>query len=82
VRVYGLELRNFRGFEEASIEPHGHVVLVGEQGGGRSELLDEVFRQEREAELRSEVAPPSLSSQSLERPKRARRVSRFDCRAG
>jgi putative ATP-dependent endonuclease of OLD family len=44
VRVYRLELRHFRGFEEASIEPHGHVVLVGEPGGGRSDVVDGLAR--------------------------------------
>jgi len=46
MRVCRLEIRNFRGFNSAQILPAGHVLLSGEPGAGRSdviEALDRVF---------------------------------------
>jgi putative ATP-dependent endonuclease of the OLD family len=39
VRVLRCTVANFRGFERTEIVPRGHVLLVGEPRGGRSDLL-------------------------------------------
>jgi putative ATP-dependent endonuclease of the OLD family len=39
VRVLRCTVANFRGFESTEIVPRGHVLLVGEPRGGRSDLL-------------------------------------------
>jgi hypothetical protein len=39
-----LDLRRFRGFEEARVEPGDHVVLIGEPGGGRSDVVEGLGR--------------------------------------
>ena len=44
MRVYRLDIRRFRGFEAASIVPTGHVVLVGEPGAGRSDVIEGLER--------------------------------------
>jgi putative ATP-dependent endonuclease of the OLD family len=39
-----LTVRRFRGFEAATIVPGGHIVLVGEPGAGRSDLIEALDR--------------------------------------
>ena len=39
-----IEFRHFRGFEAATIRPSGHVVLVGEQRAGRSDVVEGLTR--------------------------------------
>jgi hypothetical protein len=42
--AYGPEIR---GFEAATIVPAGHIVLVGEPGAGRSDLIEALGRATR-----------------------------------
>jgi putative ATP-dependent endonuclease of OLD family len=44
VRILKLEIRHFRGFEAATIVPGGHVVLAGEPGAGRSDVVEALDR--------------------------------------
>jgi len=44
LRILRVDLRHFRGFEAITILPAGHVVLVGEPGAGRSDLIDGLER--------------------------------------
>src|SRR4051812_10972863 len=44
VRIYRIELRHFRGFEELAIAANEHVVIMGEPGSGRSDLIDALDR--------------------------------------
>ena len=37
--IQELVIRNFRGFSEIPIKPNGNVVLMGEPGAGRSDLI-------------------------------------------
>jgi len=39
-----ISIRNFRGFLELDLKPQGHVLLMGEPGSGRSDLLDGIAR--------------------------------------
>lgn len=39
-----LDLRNFRGFKAQTIVPSGHVLLVGEPGAGRSDIMNALER--------------------------------------
>jgi recombinational DNA repair ATPase RecF len=38
--VHVVTIRRFRGFEAATIVPAGRIVLVGEPGAGRSDLIE------------------------------------------
>jgi hypothetical protein len=44
MRVLKAEYRRFRGFDSATITPIGHVVLVGEPGAGRSDVIEGLER--------------------------------------
>lgn len=44
MRVIRLELRHFRGFRSAVIHPAGHVVLMGEPGSGRTDVIEALSR--------------------------------------
>jgi putative ATP-dependent endonuclease of the OLD family len=44
MEVRRLCIRGFRGFEAATIVPAGHVVLVGEPGAGRSDVVEALIR--------------------------------------
>jgi energy-coupling factor transporter ATP-binding protein EcfA2 len=44
MKVYSLRIANFRGFELLEIKPRGHVLLVGEPGAGRSDLVEALWR--------------------------------------
>ena len=44
MRVLRLEIRHFRGFEEVSVLPRGHALVVGEPRAGRSDLLTALTR--------------------------------------
>lgn len=44
MRILRVDLRRFRGFEAATVLPAGHVVLVGEPGGGRTDLIEGLER--------------------------------------
>jgi putative ATP-dependent endonuclease of OLD family len=39
-----VEIRNFRGFKQASIKPAGHIVLMGEPRAGRSDVVEGLVR--------------------------------------
>jgi putative ATP-dependent endonuclease of the OLD family len=44
VRVYRLELHRFRGFDATTIVPVNHVLLSGEPGAGRSNIIEALDR--------------------------------------
>ena len=44
MRVHKLDVRRFRGFEAITIVPAGHVLLVGEPGAGRSDVIEALGR--------------------------------------
>lgn len=44
MRVLRLDIKRFRGFEDVSFAPRGHVVLVGEPGAGRSDVVSALTR--------------------------------------
>jgi putative ATP-dependent endonuclease of the OLD family len=44
MRMRKLEIHRFRGLEQATIVPAGHVVLVGEPGAGRSDVIEALNR--------------------------------------
>jgi len=44
VRILRVDLRHFRGFDVATILPAQHVVVVGEPGAGRSDLIEGLER--------------------------------------
>ena len=39
-----LRISNFRGFERLEIKPQGHVLIVGEPGAGRSDVIEAIWR--------------------------------------
>ena len=39
-----LSIRNFRGFSDIPLKPSGNVVLMGEPGAGRSDLINAISR--------------------------------------
>lgn len=44
MKIRLVEIRNFRGFQAAVIQPAEHVVLVGEPRAGRSDVLEALTR--------------------------------------
>ena len=44
MRILRLDIRNFRGIEHMAIQPRGHVLLVGEPGAGRSDVITAITR--------------------------------------
>lgn len=44
MKIRLVEIRNFRGFESAVIQPAEHVVLVGEPRAGRSDVVEGLTR--------------------------------------
>lgn len=44
MRVLEAAFRHFRGFRETTLTPRGHVVLVGEPGAGRTDVLEGLER--------------------------------------
>lgn len=44
MRIFEISLRRFRGFEELTVHPVGHVALVGEPRAGRSDLIEALRR--------------------------------------
>ncbi|MEE8548818.1 MAG: ATP-binding protein [Alphaproteobacteria bacterium] len=44
MRVRRLRINNFRGFEQLELKPRGHVLLLGQPGAGRSDLVDALWR--------------------------------------
>jgi len=44
VRIHQLDLRNFRGFEAVSLIPSDHVLLVGQPGAGRFDIIVAIDR--------------------------------------
>src|SRR6266851_2779592 len=42
--IHRVHLRNFRGFADLIVMPHTHVVLMGEPGAGRSDLVEGLRR--------------------------------------
>lgn len=39
-----LRISGFRGFDDLVLKPHGHVLLVGQPGAGRSDLVEALWR--------------------------------------
>jgi putative ATP-dependent endonuclease of the OLD family len=44
MRILRLHLRHFRGFDDLTIKPQKHLVLMGEPGAGRSDLIEGLRR--------------------------------------
>ena len=44
MQVRELHIRHFRGFPDLLVRPKGHVVILGEPGAGRSNLLEALAR--------------------------------------
>ena len=44
MQVKELHIRRFRGFSDLLIRPKGHVVVMGEPGAGRSDLIEALAR--------------------------------------
>src|SRR5487761_1680965 len=44
MRILRLHLRHFRGFDDLTIRPQKHLVLMGEPGAGRSDLIEGLRR--------------------------------------
>lgn len=44
MNIRQLVIKNFRGFVDLIIKPNGHVVLLGEPGAGRSDILHALSR--------------------------------------
>ena len=44
MQVKELNLKHYRGFPELHIRPKGHVVVMGEPGAGRSDLIEALAR--------------------------------------
>ena len=37
-------IQRFRGFADLTVRPNGHVVVMGEPGAGRSDLIESLGR--------------------------------------
>lgn len=44
MKVRFLRIANFRGFESVELKPRGHVILAGEPGAGRSDVVEALWR--------------------------------------
>lgn len=44
MQIRDLSVQRFRGFSDLSIKPKGHVVVMGEPGAGRSDLIEAIAR--------------------------------------
>ena len=44
MKIRFLRIANFRGFELLELKPDGHVLLVGEPGAGRTDLVEALWR--------------------------------------
>ena len=44
MRILRLHVRRFRGFDDLTITPQKHLVLMGEPGAGRSDLVEGLRR--------------------------------------
>lgn len=44
MHVKELRIQRFRGFSDLSVRPKGHVVVMGEPGTGRSDIIESVAR--------------------------------------
>ena len=44
MQVKELHIQRFRGFDDLSVKPKGHVVVMGEPGAGRSDLIEALAR--------------------------------------
>ena len=44
MHVKKLDIRHFRGFSDLAVRPQGHVVVMGEPGAGRSDLIEALGR--------------------------------------
>jgi putative ATP-dependent endonuclease of OLD family len=44
MRVLRLKVSGFRGFDDLKIHPDDHVLLVGEPGAGRSDMIAALSR--------------------------------------
>jgi putative ATP-dependent endonuclease of OLD family len=44
MHVKKLDIQHFRGFSDLVVRPQGHVVVMGEPGAGRSDLIEALGR--------------------------------------
>lgn len=44
MQIFEVSLRRFRGFEDLTVQPVGHVALIGEPRAGRSDLVEGLRR--------------------------------------
>lgn len=44
MKILQLNIRNFRGFSEFEMKPNGHVLVMGEPGSGKSDVINALVR--------------------------------------
>lgn len=44
MKILQLNIRNFRGFRDFELKPNGHVLIMGEPGSGKSDLINALVR--------------------------------------
>lgn len=44
MKILQLNIRNFRGFSEFELKPNGHVLIIGEPGSGKSDIIHALAR--------------------------------------
>ena len=44
MHVKEMHIQGFRGFSELRVRPKGHVVVMGEPGAGRSDIIETLAR--------------------------------------
>ena len=44
MHVKELSVQRFRGFSDLLVRPKGHIVVMGEPGAGRSDLIEAIAR--------------------------------------
>lgn len=44
MKILQLNIRNFRGFGDFELKPNGHVLIMGEPGAGKSDLINALVR--------------------------------------
>lgn len=44
MKILQLNIRNFRGFRDFELKPNGHVLIMGEPGSGKSDVISALVR--------------------------------------